>query len=78
MPVTTLAGSKPVRRRSIPWSRMTQRTLGVAWWTVIGTSPSTCLQTAGSYLSRFQHSLPGWEADSKAAALLAGALENDH
>ena len=29
-------------------------------------------------LSRFQHSLPGWEADSKAAALLAGALENDH
>ncbi len=30
------------------------------------------------YLSRFQHSLPTWQADSKAAALLAGALENDH
>jgi adenine-specific DNA methylase len=30
------------------------------------------------YLSRFQHSLPTWEQDAKAAALLAGALENDH
>lgn len=30
------------------------------------------------YLSRFQHSLPTWQADSQAAALLAGALENDH
>ncbi|NQX00649.1 DUF1156 domain-containing protein [bacterium] len=30
------------------------------------------------YLSRFQHSLPSWQTDSKAAALLAGALENDH
>ena len=30
------------------------------------------------YLSRFQHSLPTWQTDSKAAALLAGALENDH
>jgi hypothetical protein len=30
------------------------------------------------YLSRFQHSLPGWQADAKAATLLAGALENDH
>lgn len=30
------------------------------------------------YLSRFQHTLPGWESDAKAAALLAGALENDH
>ena len=30
------------------------------------------------YLSRFQHSLPTWKTDSKAAALLAGALENDH
>lgn len=30
------------------------------------------------YLSRFQHSLPGWDQDAKAAALLAGALENDH
>lgn len=30
------------------------------------------------YLSRFQHSLPTWQTDAKAAALLAGALENDH
>jgi len=30
------------------------------------------------YLARFQHSLPTWETDSKAASLLAGALENDH
>jgi len=30
------------------------------------------------YLSRFQHSLPTWQTDSKSAALLAGALENDH
>jgi len=30
------------------------------------------------YLSRFQHSLPTWQTDSKAAALLAGSLENDH
>jgi len=30
------------------------------------------------YLTRFQHSLPTWQTDSKAAALLAGALENDH
>lgn len=30
------------------------------------------------YLSRFQHSLPGWDQDAKAATLLAGALENDH
>jgi putative DNA methylase len=30
------------------------------------------------YLSRFQHSLPTWEQDAKSAALLAGALENDH
>lgn len=30
------------------------------------------------YLSRFQHSLPTWEIDAKAAALLVGALENDH
>jgi adenine-specific DNA methylase len=30
------------------------------------------------YLARFQHSLPTWQSDSKAAARLAGALENDH
>jgi adenine-specific DNA methylase len=30
------------------------------------------------YLARFQHSLPTWQADAKAAALLTGALENDH
>ena len=30
------------------------------------------------YLARFQHSLPTWQADAKAAALLAGSLENDH
>ena len=30
------------------------------------------------YLTRFQHSLPTWQTDAKAAALLAGALENDH
>jgi putative DNA methylase len=30
------------------------------------------------YLARFHHSLPSWQADSKAASLLAGALENDH
>ena len=30
------------------------------------------------YLSRFQHSLAGWDQDAKAALLLAGALENDH
>jgi hypothetical protein len=29
------------------------------------------------YLTRFQHSLPTWQTDSKAASLLAGALEND-
>ena len=29
------------------------------------------------YLARFHHSLPTWQTDSKAAALLAGALEND-
>lgn len=30
------------------------------------------------YLARFENSLPTWEPDAKAAALLAGALENDH
>lgn len=30
------------------------------------------------YLSRFHHTLPNWDQDAKAAALLAGALENDH
>jgi putative DNA methylase len=30
------------------------------------------------YLSRFHHTLPNWQSDAKAAALLAGALENDH
>jgi hypothetical protein len=30
------------------------------------------------YLSRFQHSLLGWDQDAKAAAILAGALENEH
>jgi putative DNA methylase len=31
-----------------------------------------------TYLARFEQSLPAWEADAKAAKLLAGALENDH
>ena len=30
------------------------------------------------YITRFQHSLPTWQTDSKADSLLAGALENDH
>jgi hypothetical protein len=29
------------------------------------------------YLTGFQHSLPTWQTDSKATALLVGALEND-